>query len=151
MLITTWAILKLIAKPLPPKERLSVKRTRPRVQLPPHSERASDLVLEAVPRVTRAAVLEMDPVKDLVPNLDLAKALALNPDRMMDTLEVVTDLATVLGTGLERDLVRRDTLVPRDLALDPRAAVTVPNLHLMTVVMEVATGEEMATMTMILH
>jgi len=109
----------------------------------------------ATRRVIRAAVLEMDPVKDLVPNLDPAKDPALNPARMMDTLEV-TDLVMVLETGLvprdiravalvtdlEMEAVPRDTrvLVPV-MDLVPREALNqAPNLMMDT--LEVVTAEE---------
>jgi len=121
------------------------------------------LVLEMdpvlVPRVIRAAVdteiaMEMEAVlrdiRALVPEMDLAKDLALNPVRMMDTLEV----EMVLETEEEMDLVPRDIravalemeAVPRDQVKD-----LAPNLMMDT--LEVVTEEMVETVVavMMLH
>jgi len=111
----------------------------------------AEAAVAATRRVTRAAVLEMDPVKDLVPNLDPAKALDLV--RTMDLAPVPRDTRAAVDTeiAMETAAVPRDirVLVPamalvKDLVLnlDPNLMMDTPE-----VAMAVETAEDLVSIT----
>jgi len=140
MTATGTAVADPTAVTVPAKEVAATQRdTRAAVDTAPAME------MEAVLRDIRDLV----PEKDLEMAMDLVKDLALNPVRMMDTLEV----EMVLEMEEEMDLVPRDIrAVALEMEMDPVKDL-VPNLdqNLMMDTLEVATAVETVVAVMMLH